>query len=106
MSRSGTDAVWVDGERLDEDAYTFRDPGSGENEPTDATTNQSAWDVPEGSLFVLGDHRQASTDSRARAVGFVDVDDVVGRAWLRFFPLDTLSLISAPSYEPTATANG
>lgn len=97
-------SVWVDGVRLNEDDYTYRDPRTGENEPTDPTSNQSSWDVPEGSLFVLGDHRQASTDSRARSVGFVDVDDVVGRAWLRFFPLDTLSLISAPGYEPATAA--
>ena len=97
-------SVWVDGVRLDEDAYTYRDD-EGVNEPTEPTTNQSEWDVPEGALFVLGDHRAASTDSRSRQVGFVDVDDVVGRAFLRFFPLDTLSLISAPAYSPSATAS-
>jgi signal peptidase I len=96
-------AVWVDGERLAEESYTFRDE-AGENEPTEPM-NQSEWDVPEGSLFVLGDHRTQSTDSRSRQVGFVDVDDVVGRAFLRFFPLDTLSLIAAPGYEPANTAS-
>src|SRR5688572_29795486 len=68
-------AVWVDGERLEEDGYTFRN-GAGENEPTLATSNRSEWDVPAGSLFVLGDHRRQSTDSRGQTVGFVDVDDV------------------------------
>ena len=97
-------AVWVNGQRLDEDAYTYRDPETGSNEPTEPLTNRSEWDVPEGSLFVLGDHRQQSTDSRARSVGFVDVDDVVGRAWLRFFPFDTIGLVSAPSYDEPATA--
>jgi signal peptidase I len=91
-------AVWVDGVRLDEDDYTFRDPGTGENEPTVATGQDGEWDVPEGSLFVLGDHRQESTDSRRVSVGFVDTDDVVGRAWLRFFPLDTLGILQTPSY--------
>jgi hypothetical protein len=31
-------------------------------------------------------------------VGFVDTDDVVGRAWLRFFPLDTLGILPTPAY--------
>jgi signal peptidase I len=91
-------AVWVDGVRLDEDEYTYRDPRTGENEPTIATGQQSVLDVPEGSLFVLGDHRQESTDSRRASVGFVATDDVVGRAWLRFFPLDTLGILQTPTY--------
>jgi signal peptidase I len=95
-------AVWIDGVRLDEDAYTYRDPATGENEPTVATGQQSEWDVPEGSLFVLGDHRQESTDSRRASVGLVDRDDVVGRAWLRFFPLDTLGVLQTPGYPETA----
>ncbi len=49
-------------------------------------------------LFVLGDHRMRSTDSRNLSVGMVDVEDVVGRAWLRFWPLDTLGIISVPDY--------
>jgi signal peptidase I len=91
-------AVWIDGVRLDEDAYTYRDPLTGENEPTRPTSNDSEWDVPERALWVLGDHREESTDSRSGRVGFVDVEDVVGRAWLRFFPLGSLGLIETPSY--------
>ena len=94
-------AVWIDGVRLDEE-YTYRDPVTGENEPTIATGQQSEWDVPEGSLFVLGDHRQESTDSRRASVGLVDTDDVVGRAWLRFFPLDTLGILQTPTYPELA----
>ena len=71
---------------------------TGENQPTVATGQVSEWDVPEGSLFVLGDHRGGSTDSRRSSVGFVGVDDVVGRAWLRFFPLDTLGILQTPTY--------
>ena len=91
-------SVWIDGTRLEEDDYTYRDPDTGENEPTEPDGGQSAWDVPVGSLFVLGDHRQESTDSRFGSVGFVAVDDVVGRAWLRFFPVDTLGILQTPTY--------
>jgi signal peptidase I len=91
-------SVWIDGTRLEEDDYTYRDPDTGENEPTEPDGGQSAWDVPVGSLFVLGDHRQESTDSRFGSVGFVGIDDVVGRAWLRFFPVDTLGILQTPTY--------
>lgn len=90
-------SVWIDGVRLDEE-YTYRDPDTGENQATLPDGGPSSWDVPAGSLFVLGDHRQSSTDSRFDSVGFVDVDDVVGRAWLRFFPIDTLGVLQTPTY--------
>jgi signal peptidase I len=91
-------SVFIDGVKIDEADYTYADHQTGENEPTLATGRQVAWDVPEGSLFVMGDHRMESTDSRAAHVGFVDVDDVVGRAWLRFFPLDKLGILQTPTY--------
>ena len=97
-------AVWIDGVRLEEDAYTYVDPATGENQPTLATGQASEWDVPEGSLFVLGDHRGGSTNSRRASVGLVDVDSVVGRAWLSFFPLDTLGILQTPAYPEIAAA--
>ncbi|WP_022793748.1 signal peptidase I [Marinococcus halotolerans] len=44
--------------------------------------------VPEDSYFVMGDNRPRSEDSRADAVGFVDEDQIVGEASIRYWPLD------------------
>jgi signal peptidase I len=88
--------VYINGVELDETEYTY--PAPGQNEPTVAKNAGDEWDVPEGQLFVLGDHRMRSTDSRNLSVGLVDVDDVVGRAWLRFWPLNTLGIVQVPGY--------
>jgi signal peptidase I len=74
--------------------YTFR------NQPTEPVCGQGSWDVPAGSIFVLGDHRQQSTDSRC--FGTVAVDQVIGRAWLRFWPLSTIGILQTPTYTDTA----
>ena len=85
--------VYVNGVALDE-SYTYQN-GAGVNEPTEAS-DQTRWVVPEGQLFVMGDHRQKSADSRV--FGPISKTDVIGRAFLRYWPIGTFGILQTPSY--------
>lgn len=52
------------------------------NAPTNGT---GSWTVPEGSFFVVGDNRNNSSDSRSG--WFLPRDDIVGKAWVIYWPL-------------------
>ena len=48
----------------------------------------------------MGDHRDNSADSRA--FGPMPVDNVIGRAWLRYWPIDTFGILPTPTYPELA----
>jgi len=80
-------SVWINGKEL---AEPYIKKG--------ITTCQSVctWDVPDGDIFVLGDNRTNSSDSRV--FGVVKVSSVIGKAWLTYWPLSDFGLVPHEDY--------
>ena len=72
--------VYVNGLELDEPYLDRKD-----------NTTMAPVEVEEGTVFVLGDNRGSSNDSRSW--GPVPTENLIGRAWMRFWPLDRLGVL-------------
>ena len=84
----GPDGVRINGVLLPE-GYVYLDGGENVEEP-------QSWTLAAEELLVFGDHRSNSSDSRA--YGPIPVSAVVGRAVIRYYPIDRMSLITPPLY--------
>jgi signal peptidase I len=77
--------IYINGEPVDEPWVTFF--GGQEQRPIP---------IPEGHVFVIGDNRPASLDSRA--IGPVSIESIVGRGWFVYWPLEKFQFL--PSVSP------
>jgi signal peptidase I len=93
-------AVLVNGVTLDEPYLYAVDAVP---QPTEPETDEMSWTVPDGQIFVMGDHRARSSDSRA--FGPIDVSSVVGRAWLRYWPLPAFGILATDSHPELTEAS-
>ena len=80
--------VYVDGVALKED-YILEEMYY----PGNPYMQQTHFQVPEGELFVMGDNRNGSTDSRDERLGFIHEDYVLGRSVAAIWPVDKIGLI-------------
>src|SRR5688572_5985213 len=90
----GDGQVFIDGEGLDEDYIEERTRcNAARSDACDVV-------VPDGYVYVLGDHRTNSSDSRA--FGAVPVENIVGKAWLSYWPADDVGLVPHETYDHDA----
>ncbi len=72
--------VFLNGEPLDEPYVSEKALGECDIE--------FPYQVPENAYFMMGDHRETSIDSRSTTIGCIAEDQIVGKIWCKFWPLN------------------
>lgn len=90
-TKADTSEVYVDGVLLQEDyikesnlLYVYQD---------------KVWKIPEGHIFVMGDNRRVSKDSRNSDIGVIDERYVLGEVVFRIYPFDNFEAVKGWDYE-------
>lgn len=78
--------VYIDGIKIDEPYIS-----SQTSEP--ANSMQIPYVVPDGYIFVMGDNRTISLDSRNKSIGLIPKDEVIGKAQFIVFPFDRFTYL-------------
>lgn len=90
--------VYVDGEQLDEQVYEEGSTLTASHYVNTLTpprdVHQYPVTVPEGYVFVMGDNRGISEDSRGARVGFVPDEKVIGKVVLRYSPFKEFKIFN------------
>jgi signal peptidase I len=91
--------VYINGTKIDE-PYLYRDEPGDPPQPTTVQGDTDHWVISPGDVFLMGDHRANSEDSRT--FNEVPVSQIIGRAWLRYWPLDVFGILHTPTYPELA----
>jgi signal peptidase I len=92
--------VSVNGIKLVE-PYIFKNDDGTTQRSYPAPGGATRWVVPAGELFLMGDHREDSADSRN--FGPIEIGHVIGRAWLRYWPFEKLGFLPVPDHRELAS---